>query len=38
MLVPVFEISTFFIPKSMCYVILLGKLDDGCCKNVSEFV
>jgi len=24
MLVPVFEISTFFIPKSMCYMILWG--------------
>ena len=38
MLVPVFEISTFFIPKIMCYMTLLGKLDDGCFKNVSEFV
>jgi hypothetical protein len=26
MLVSVFEISTFFISKSMCYVKLLGKL------------
>jgi hypothetical protein len=38
MLVPVFEISTFFTPESICSMVLLEKLGDSCCKNVSAIV